>query len=677
MSDTPRYRAFLSYSHRDAALAQRLHRRLETFRVPSGLRARDELPARLSPVFRDREELASATRLSDSIEAALDDSAALIVVCSPAAVASLWVNEEIRRFRMRHPARPVFAFVVAGDPGADPRVAPERAALPLALLLDDTNDPDGPLGEPLAADARSEGDGFASAFLKLVAGLLGVRYDDLRQREARRRQQRWTLAVAASLALAATMAWLAWDATRARDVARSAQAQAELELQSERQTRNFLLSVFRLADAERSRGGEVTVREVLDRAVHRIDSTRFSRPAIRSRFLATMGQAYSSLGLHKRSAELLQQSLATLPAEANEADAVAQRIDSQIELADVAYAMGDYDTADPLLDAVDAAPAATAAQRARAANVRGDVLTQRERDDDAIVAYRAALALVDGTRLGAEDDALVRSRSLTGIALLQQYAGEHEASDRDYAAAIALLEPAVGELHPATIAAIVSRGSNAYASGDTATAQSAWTRGLALAQSVYDADGPEIGTIKNNLGRLQLETGDLAAAETLLRDALRSDRLHRSETFDDLAYPLTNLALVRLFRGDPVEARSLLDEALPIAEASDRVVLGSILAALAEIDCVAGRSDSGLVLAERALATSSARDTETDWRGAAGVLALNLCRVAAKQPAPRAEIDAALATVRTRWKAPSPFRSYAERQHAAILRKTVVVAPMP
>ncbi|MBB5208185.1 toll/interleukin-1 receptor domain-containing protein [Chiayiivirga flava] len=673
MNQAPRYRAFLSYSHRDAAVAGRLHRRLEAFRVPAGVRgqAQDGLPARLGPVFRDREELASATRLSDSIEAALDESAALIVVCSPAAAASRWVNQEILQFRTRHPARPVFAFVVAGDPGADPRVAPDTAALPLALLLEDPARPDGPLGEPLAADARAAGDGFASAVLKLVAGLLGLRYDDLRRRDARRRQRRWTVAVAASLALAATMAWLAWDATRARDVARTAQAQAELELQSERQTRNFLLSVFRLADAERSRGGDVTVREVLDRAVQRIDGTRFARPAIRARFLATMGQAYSSLGLHKRSAELLRQSLDALPAGDAEPDALAQRIDSLIELADVAYAMGDYDTATPLLDAVDAA-AAGAAQRARAANVRGDVLTYSERDADAMASYDRALALADAARLGAEDDALLRSRSLTGLALLQQYAGDHAASDRGYAAAIALLEPAVGELHPATIAAIVSRGSNAYASGDTATAQAAWTRGLALAQRVYDADGPEIGTIKNNLGRLRLETGDLAGAETLLRDALRSDRLHRTQTFDDLVYPLGNLGTVLLFRGEGEQARALFDEALQIADASGSELRASLLAALAEIDCAAGRSASGMALAQRAVAAAP----EADWRAAAAVLALNLCRVAADLPAPRAEIDAARATIRARWPQSSPFRQHADDQHAAILRKHAAVAPV-
>jgi len=35
---TPRFRAFLSYSHADKAAAQRLHRRLENYRLPRRLK---------------------------------------------------------------------------------------------------------------------------------------------------------------------------------------------------------------------------------------------------------------------------------------------------------------------------------------------------------------------------------------------------------------------------------------------------------------------------------------------------------------------------------------------------------------------------------------------------------------------------------------------------------------
>ena len=87
-----RYRAFISYSHRDARWARWLHRALEGYAVPRRLvGAAGEfgpVPSRLRPVFRDRDELASAGDLGQRVKDALAASEALVVICSPAAAAS-------------------------------------------------------------------------------------------------------------------------------------------------------------------------------------------------------------------------------------------------------------------------------------------------------------------------------------------------------------------------------------------------------------------------------------------------------------------------------------------------------------------------------------------------------------------------------------------------------------
>jgi hypothetical protein len=80
-----------------------LHRSLENYRVPRRLRATagefGPVPERLNPIFRDREELASADNLGASVQAALVDSESLIVICSPRAAQSRWVNEEVLAFK--------------------------------------------------------------------------------------------------------------------------------------------------------------------------------------------------------------------------------------------------------------------------------------------------------------------------------------------------------------------------------------------------------------------------------------------------------------------------------------------------------------------------------------------------------------------------------------------------
>jgi hypothetical protein len=171
MTERKRYRAFISYSHADEVHAAWLQRALERYRPPTALRnSRPELPARLFPVFRDSAELATSNDLQESIQRALDDSDALIVVCSPAARASRWVNEEIRQFRASGRGDRIFCLMVAGSP--DPAAA--DYAFPAALLQ---HDADLPQHEPLAADLTAAGGGKRDALLRIAAGLLGVGWD--------------------------------------------------------------------------------------------------------------------------------------------------------------------------------------------------------------------------------------------------------------------------------------------------------------------------------------------------------------------------------------------------------------------------------------------------------------------------------------------------------------------
>jgi hypothetical protein len=69
-----RFRAFVSYSHADAAIAQKLHRKIETYRLPRHLRLdpiANENNGRLGRIFRDHEDLPAAEDLSESVKRAL------------------------------------------------------------------------------------------------------------------------------------------------------------------------------------------------------------------------------------------------------------------------------------------------------------------------------------------------------------------------------------------------------------------------------------------------------------------------------------------------------------------------------------------------------------------------------------------------------------------------------
>ncbi|MBA3512244.1 toll/interleukin-1 receptor domain-containing protein [Sphingomonas sp.] len=229
-----RYCAFLSYSHADKAIAGWLHEALEKFRTPSSLAGRmtdhGAIPKRLTPIFRDRHELAASDDLADGIRDALDSSRFLIVLCSPAAAASRWVNAEIDMFKRHRPDGCVLAAIVAGEPFASNVPGHEaEECLPPALRqkYDRRGRPTTRRAEPLAADLREDRDGKRLGLLKLVSGMLGVGLDELVQRETQRRQRRLAIVAAASLAGMAVTSTLAVVAFDARDDARDQRREAE------------------------------------------------------------------------------------------------------------------------------------------------------------------------------------------------------------------------------------------------------------------------------------------------------------------------------------------------------------------------------------------------------------------------------------------------------------------
>ena len=219
VAESPKYWAFISYSHKDAAFGRRLHRRLENYALPRRIvgRATSQgvAPRRLAPIFRDREEFSAANDLSTEVRAALQASRSLIVVCSPAAAASPWVAREVETFRALHPDRPVLAAIREGDPPACFPDALQRIS------------PDGTSVEPLAADFRKGRDGAELGLLKLVAGILGIGLDELVQRDAQRRAQRVTAVTAAALVGMLAMGLLTIFALNARSEADRQRTEAE------------------------------------------------------------------------------------------------------------------------------------------------------------------------------------------------------------------------------------------------------------------------------------------------------------------------------------------------------------------------------------------------------------------------------------------------------------------
>ncbi|HML61373.1 MAG TPA: TIR domain-containing protein [Solidesulfovibrio sp.] len=261
MPDQPdfKYFAFISYSHRDKRWGDWLHKALETYKVPKRLHGHapggQALPKRLFPVFRDREELPTSASLGAQITDALARSRFLIVICSPHAARSVWVNEEIKTFKAMGRENRILSLIVDGEPNAADKPEGDAAeCFPPALRfrLDAAGNPGQERSEPIAADARPGKDGRKYALLKLAAGLLGVSFDDLKQREQERRVRRLMAAgavMAVLMTLFAGLAWRAWVSERKAVASEQAAKKSEQEAK-ERLASNYL-GLAKLAGDER------------------------------------------------------------------------------------------------------------------------------------------------------------------------------------------------------------------------------------------------------------------------------------------------------------------------------------------------------------------------------------------------------------------------------------------
>ena len=194
------YDGFISYSHAaDGLLAPALQRGLQRLAKPWNSR-------RALRVFRDETGLSTNPHLWSSIEGALDESGWFVLLASPEAAGSEWVNKEISHWLATKSIGHILPVVTDGSWEWDPVLADFTAgssAVPEALrgALDD---------EPRHLDlrwARDESDldlrnsRFRSAVADLAAPMHGVAKDELEGEDVRQHRRTRRLARAGVSAL--------------------------------------------------------------------------------------------------------------------------------------------------------------------------------------------------------------------------------------------------------------------------------------------------------------------------------------------------------------------------------------------------------------------------------------------------------------------------------------------
>ncbi len=191
------YSAFISYRHvtPDREIATKLHTLIENYGIPSSIKKRLGI-SKMGRVFRDEEELPLSSDLGGDIYRALDNSDWLIVICSPSYLESKWCKAELDYFISIGKKDRILTVLADGEPGS---------AFPEVLRFEEKDGIRKEI-EPLAADVRAQSlqeslKKLGNEKLRILAPMLGVVFDDLRQRAHRRQMRIIGAASAAGLVL--------------------------------------------------------------------------------------------------------------------------------------------------------------------------------------------------------------------------------------------------------------------------------------------------------------------------------------------------------------------------------------------------------------------------------------------------------------------------------------------
>jgi tetratricopeptide (TPR) repeat protein len=609
MTGTPaiwKYRAFISYSHADEEWARWLHKALETYRVPKRLVGTETefgpVPERIAPVFRDRDELATATSLGAILTRALEQSACQVVICSRKAAKSRWVNEEIKTFKRLDRAHRIFALIVDGEPGAsaNPATADDEC-FPPALIY--RLGPDGELTheptEPIAADVRPRKDTKLDGKLKIIAGMLGVGLDELKQREAHRRHRQAMFLAAASvtgMAITSTLAGAAWIA---RNEAERQRVRAENEAETARQTTRFMVDLFKVSDPSEALGNTITAREILDKGAGRIDRELANQPTIQATLMDTMGTVYTSLGLYDPAVALVRKAYEKRLQQRGPKNA--ETADSLNHLGEVLTLRADFDEAEKRLrEALEvrrvlfgkrSKPVAdTLTLLADVLRLKGDVAAGEPVIQEALK--------IQHKLYGKKPNPEV-ARNIEALGLNYYDQGKYEESVHSLREAVAMQKVLHDDkAHPAYAQAVGNLVYALSAIGRNDEAEPLVRREVAMKRQVYGENHPETAMSLNNLAYILESQRRYDDAEGAYRAALAINRKLLGENHPTIALNLFNIAYVEF-------AKRELDSAIKTARESlamSRKVLGPVH------PDVAGRAASlGYILTEAGQYDEAAR----------------------------------------------------------------------
>ena len=373
-------------------------------------------------------------------------------------------------------------------------------------------------------------------------------------------------------------------------IAREQRNEALVETAVASRTTTFLEDMFQDADPERSRGDQITAKQMLDVGASSIQSELANEPRVSAELQTAIGKAYTGLGLYPPAEAILKQAL-TDEARATMPDA--SRVRTLLAAGTALYDDGQDAAAErDLRQAVNLArKRLKASNPLRSAALTGlaDLLADEGAYAEAETLCREALT-ADRARPPTRENQAMLADTLDSLGTAAFDRGDFAAAIAAMREALELRETALGMDSPLTGESLNNLGAVLYMSGQYEDAVKEYEQALPIFKKVYGAEHPEIATLLNNIGRSDLMAGDIVDAEPLMREALSMTEKFEGTGHEDLIAPLNSLAMIDMDNGRLQAAQQELERADSITQSSgqnqllDQVVLNEARLAIANGD---------------------------------------------------------------------------------------------
>lgn len=369
-----------------------------------------------------------------------------------------------------------------------------------------------------------------------------------------------------ALALAIGLGTALWQRRQAV-VARAAAVDA-LDLSKE--TRSFLMSLFRANDPSQSKGRELTARELLLRGVARVDSLD-GRPALQAELLYVLGSMQMRLGDYRSSADLLQRSVARYRALPGRDTALVTALTA---LGNAESDLGWPDSAAlAWQEAVDLGSARFGPESREILAPIGNLGIAYGRIGDNARAERTYLRTIDLERkvLGAGDRE--RVYAIANLALLYGNTGRYDEARPRFEEALGIARTGYGDEHTVTAFALDNYGNMLREAGRYNAAEPLLREGLAIRLKLLGPDHRFTAESYLSVGQLlawRNRPGDQLEADSMLNRALRVYRKVLGPDHPAISYPMHALGVLTYNRGQLTEATRWFRQALAIRRAASQ-----------------------------------------------------------------------------------------------------------